>query len=714
MAHNRKTGRRARRRVAVQLAVVLALGLAWAKGLRGGEPDQPWHPWSPSAAETTRLKQAGGPDSAIPVAQLTIETMPAPLVEAAPIAKPQATGQGTRGTVEFESLPLPPATPKPPSSPPRPQPLAFPDAIGPTGPLPAAEAPRGPLTDWIEEPAGLFQTPVDAPLGFTGRSSVLPREVQTDNHFVPVEDRWRVGFPTWDRYGKGHPPIDDYPYMEGRKWDPFGQNVLKGDYPILGQNTFFVLTATSDSLFEYHQVPIPTTPFESTANPRSYPFIGRPNQFVYQHNFVLSFDLFHGDASFKPVDWRIKLTPIFNINYLAGQEVGIVGPDVRTGVDRGRTFFSLQDWFVETKLADLGPNYDFVSVRAGSQPFTSDFRGFIFSDTNRAVRLFGNLNSNREQFNLAFFAQQEKDTNSGLNTLSDRNQRIVIGNLYAQDFVFPGYTAQASVHYNHDDPTFRFDRNNFLVRPDPVGVFQPHTLDVAYLGWTGDGHIDRININHAFYWALGHDSLNPLANRPQDISAQMAALELSYDRDWVRFRGSVFWSSGDRNPRNSHGTGFDSIFDNPNFAGGEFSYWQRQSIRILGVNLVNRESLIPDLRSSKTQGQSNFVNPGLQLYNIGADFEITPKLRLISNANFLWFDTTESLKLFTFQENIHRKIGTDLSLGFEYRPWLSNNLILKFGVSSLIPGRGFRDIYNNIDVPVRTLFAAFMDVELTY
>jgi len=132
------------------------------------------------------------------------------------------------------------------------------------------------------------------------------------------------------------------------------------------------------------------------------------------------------------------------------------------------------------------------------------------------------------------------------------------------------------------------------------------------------------------------------------------------------------------------------------------------------VNLVNRESLIPDLRSSKTQGQSNFVNPGLQLFNIGADFEITPKLRLISNANFLWFDNTETLKLLTFQENIHRKIGTDLSLGFEYRPWLSNNLIMKLGVSSLIPGQGFRDIYNNIDVPVRTLFAAFMDVELTY
>src|SRR5262249_45997135 len=180
--------------------------------------------------------------------------------------------------------------------------------------------------------------------------------------------------------------------------------------------------------------------------------------------------------------------------------------------------------------------------------------------------------------------------------------------------------------------------------------------------------------NHAFYWALGHDSLNPIANRPQDISAQMAALELSYDRDWLRFRTSVFWSSGDENPSNGHARGFDSILDNPNFAGGEFSYWQRQAIGLLGVNLVNRESLVPDLRASKFEGQSNFVNPGLFLLNFGVDADVTPKLRLISNANVLWFDDVAVLRQFVFQQNIDRFIGVDLSLGMEYRPLLSNNI----------------------------------------
>src|ERR1051325_193560 len=55
-------------------------------------------------------------------------------------------------------------------------------------------------------------TPVDAPLGFAGLSRIRPRDLQTDERFVPIEDRWRIGFPPWDRYGNGHPRVDDYPY----------------------------------------------------------------------------------------------------------------------------------------------------------------------------------------------------------------------------------------------------------------------------------------------------------------------------------------------------------------------------------------------------------------------------------------------------------------------------------------------------------------------
>jgi hypothetical protein len=589
----------------------------------------------------------------------------------------------------------------------------------------------GPLDRPIESPPSeapqaappepvLLRTPVSPPLGFTGPSSVLPRETQQDSDFVPVEDRWRAGFPAWDRYGRGHPLLDDYPYVEGHWWDPFNQNVLKGDYPILGQNTFLNLTGVSTSLFEFRQIPTATTPFESTANPFQEGFFGKPNQFQYQQYFTLSADLFHGDAAFKPVDWRIKLTPVFNINYLAAEELAVVNPDVRKGNTRGRTWATLEEWFVEKKLADIGPDYDFISIRIGSQPFVSDFRGFLFSDTNRAVRLFGTLNSNRDQYNLVFFSQQEKDTNSDLNTFDDRRQQVVIANYYHQDFIWPGYTIQGSFHFNHDEASFHFNKNDFLVRPDPVGIFQPHELDVAYLGFAGDGHINRYNITHQYYLALGHDTLNPLANQRQDIVAHFGAVELSYDRDWARFRTSFLYASGDGNINNRHATGFDSILENPNFAGGDFSFWQRQAIPLFGVNLVNRESLLPDLRSSKTQGQSNFVNPGLFLLNFGVDFDLTPKLRMINNLNFLWFDKTNVLEQFVFQDHIDRFIGIDFSTGFEYRPLLSNNVIFRLGAAVLFPGQGFDDLYSNLDKTTlrpsepNALFAAFLEMNLAF
>ncbi len=629
----------------------------------------------------------------------------------APAAPPRADPLDL-GAADTVPAPADPAV-VPAQLPPIPTPDAFPPARPEVlnRPLDLPAPPPAPPS--LPEVFGGY--PVLPPLGFTGPSGVRPR-VQPSRDFVPMEDRWRLGFPAWDRadYTAENPKTNDYPYALGHWYDPFNQSVLKGDYPIIGQHTFLNVTGIVRSITEPRRVPTQTTPFESTARPFEEEFFGRPNQALYTNYLLLSFDLFHGDAAFKPVDWRVKVTPAFNFNYLDVEELAQVHPDVTKGTDRARTWFTLEEYFAEAKLLDLSPEYDFLSMRVGSQFFTSDFRGFIFSDTNRAVRLFGTNFGNRDQFNLAYFRQAEKDTNSQLNTFEDRRQNVLIANYYRQDFVFPGYTIQGSVHYDNDLPSTRFDANRFLVRPDPVGVFQPHQVDVAYFGLTGDGHIDRYNVTHAFYWAVGHDSRNPLANQPQDISGQMAAVELSYDRDWARFRVSYFYASGDNNVNNRHATGFDSIFDNPNFAGGEFSYWQRQAIPLFGVNLVQRQSLVPDLRSSKIQGQANFVNPGLQLFNAGVDMDLTPKLRMINNANFLMFDKTNSLEVFLFDGHIDREIGVDLSTGFEYRPLLSNNVILTLGAATLIPGRGFNEVYGRFRHRAYPLAAAFVEANLTF
>ena len=509
------------------------------------------------------------------------------------------------------------------------------------------------------------------------------------NVFVPMPDRWNISFPDWDRYGQR----GDYPYVSGHWWDPYNQNRLKGDYPVIGQQTFFVFTGVSDTLLEGRDLPTAVGP--SSERPLSEPFFGRGDQYLPVAVVRTSVDLFHGDTAFRPVDWRVRVQPAFSLNFLSTQETGVVNRDVREGRTRLDSHVGLQEAFVEKKLHDLSVNYDFVSVRVGIQELSTDFRGFIPVVEQPGVRVFGTLKSSRIEYNAAVFDFLEKDTNSGFNTLDRRNQQMAVANVYVQDFLTRGYTTEFSVHYNRDAGGTHFDTNGFLVRPAPIGLVRPHEIDAYYLGWAGNGHIGRVNVSHAFYQALGHDEFNPIAARPVDINAQMAAAEASIDRDWIRFKGSVFFASGDGNISDGTARGFDSILDVPVFAGGPFSVWNRQGVALsqTGTGLTSPLSLLPSLRTNKDEGQANFVNPGVFILYGGADFDLTPKLRAFANVSAVRFQETAPLEALLFQAPIHHNAGVDFGGGVEYRPPLSENLVLVGGAAAMKLGAGLRDIY---------------------
>jgi len=529
--------------------------------------------------------------------------------------------------------------------------------------------------------------------------------------FRQEPDRWNVAMPDWDRYGVG----GERPYVKSHRLDPYDRNKWKGDYPIIGNRTFFDFTAQSDTFFDGRRLPTPSD--VSTARPGSSEFFGKGEQVFLDQTFLFSFDLFHGDTSFRPADWRIRVTPVVSLNYLAVQENGVVNINPAKGTTRLDSHIGLQEAFAELKLADLSPNFDFLSVRAGIQQFNSDFRGFMFVEQQPGFRLFGNYDDNRWQYNMAYFNLLEKDTNSNLNSLKLRNQQVIIANVYRQDFLFPGYTAQFSVHYNIDQASVHYDDNGFLVRPAPVGGvvsngrIQTHSIHAVYLGWTGDGHIGRVNVTNAFYQAFGNDSFNGIAQRPVTINAQFAAVELSVDKDWARFKVSSMYASGSADPRSGRARGFDSIDDSPEFMGGIFSLWNREGIRLTGtgIQLTPENSILPDLRSNKFEGQSNFVNPGIFLVNSGATFDLSPKLRSFVNLSYLQFMRTEPLEILLFQENIHRSIGYDYNIGFRYRPPLTENIVLTAGAAGLTPGDGLHDIFGG-----RTLFSLFADVRLQF
>ena len=499
---------------------------------------------------------------------------------------------------------------------------------------------------------------------------------------VPVPDRWRI---VDALYGVN-------------LWDPYNRNVLKGDRPVRNGDEFFSVTAISDTVLQTQRSPTPVG-LQSTERPGSNDVFGNSRQEVFVETLLVELVYLKGNTVFRPPDYEFRLTPAFQYNRVDLEETLALNVDPRRGTRRSDRHFGLQAAFYDYHLRDVSEHYDFDSVRVGIQPMTADFRGFLFNDVPLGVRLFGTRRNNVFQYNLGLFRRLEKDTNSGLNVLSEspRKDDVFIANLYWQDLGTLGLTSQFAFLFNRnrEDGEFYFDRNGFIARPASFGDERPRRYDVGYFGYSVDGHIDRLNISGSAYYAAGREKNGAFSSAPSDIRAAFAAAELSMDFSWVRPRLSLLYASGDSDPFDDRSEGFDAVFENPLFAGADTSYWIRQSVPLVGggrVALSGRNGLLNSLRSSKEQGQSNFVNPGLHLVGAGVDLDLTPELRLSFNANGLWFDATEVLEVARQQPDIPRHIGTDVSAALIWRPYMTQNVVMRLSYAALLPGSGYRSL----------------------
>jgi hypothetical protein len=332
----------------------------------------------------------------------------------------------------------------------------------------------------------------------------------------------------------------------------------------------------------------------------------------------------------------------------------------------------------------------------------SDFRGFLFQDNQLGVRLFGNRDNNRWQFNLAAFWRLEKDTNSGLNSIVQRprDDWVFMANVYRQDFPVVGLTSQLSVTYNmnREANNVEIDDNGFPARPALLGDIRGRSYDVVYLGYAADGRVGRINLTGQLYGAFGEDRNNFFTSEKARIAAWFAAAEASYDVDFWRFRVSGLYASGDNKPFNNTETGFSAIFENPIFAGADTSYRIRQSIPFAGggraIVLNGRNAILNDLRSSKEQGQSNFNNPGTMLLGAGFDADLTPTFRLSGNVNHLWFENTATLQALRVEGSIPKDMGWDVSAAAIWRPLASQNIVTRLSAAAFLPSKGFDDLFD--------------------
>lgn len=515
--------------------------------------------------------------------------------------------------------------------------------------------------------------------------NVDPAPVDQAGEFIPVPDRWRI----MESLGFKHP-----------WYDPYNQNTLKADKPVRGKDWFLNLLGISDTLIEPRSIPTPAAP-QAPSEPGTNDTLGDIDQLIAAQTFIASAVYYKGDTTFKPPVYEFKGTLAFNYNRVRTEETRALTIDPTFGETRDDGFIGVQELFFTWDYSSERPRYDFDDFRIGIQPFSSDFRGFLFQDNQLGVRFFGTRDSNRWQYNFAWFRRLEKDLNSGLNDVSEspRDDDVFVANLYRQDFPVKGFTSQATVIHNRNRETdYFYDSNGFIVRPAAIGREAPREYDVTYLGYNGDGHFGRLNLTVSGYYAIGDQSAGVFVAEGTDIRAGFLAAEASMDFDWVRARLSAAYASGDDDPFDDRSTGFDAIFENPIFAGADTSYWIRQNVPLIGgggVAISQRNGMLPDLRPSKEQGQSNFDNPGLRLLGVGADFDLTPQTRLSGNINHLWFDKTEVLETARNQADIGRAIGTDVSVAWIWRPFATQNVVWRLSGAALLPGSGFKDLYGD-------------------
>ena len=232
--------------------------------------------------------------------------------------------------------------------------------------------------------------------------------------------------------------------------------------------------------------------------------------------------------------------------------------------------------------------FDFDSVRVGIQPFNFDFRGFLFQDQQLGVRLFGNRDNNRFQYNLLAIWRLEKDTNSGLNNLfqSPRDDWILHANLFRQDFPFVGLTSQSPASPTTSTASAARSRSTTTAsrsaRPCSAicarAITTPSISAITPTGGSGGSTSPPRPMpcsartgNNVFTGeqrAASRASSSPPSRATTSTGSGCAAPAL--------------FASGDGDPYDDVERGFDAIFENPIFAGADTSYWIRQTIPFAG------------------------------------------------------------------------------------------------------------------------------------
>jgi hypothetical protein len=479
----------------------------------------------------------------------------------------------------------------------------------------------------------------------------------------PVDTRYR----TYDLEG-----VPQYGY---HLWDTYNQNVIKGDFP-LAEKWF-----TETDVFQNFV-------FKERRN-LDFSKVLPDNKFFSHNNFedentVFGTEIRHNDDRFFPADFRFHIDGSVDWKN-----------DVNAFEHGSEGHAQIFDAFSDVQLHNFGSvNFNQMFLRGGIQNFKSDFHGLIFNDVGLGGRVFGNSLSNRLRYDFVVLKLFQKDAVSGFIDFSKPSQHtVMISRFTWEDFLVKGWNSEWSVHWNHDPRKIDGSDANQL------------NLDTYYVGTTLNGNLGRFIFNPAIYGVFGTaDHLIDGEKVTHDVRAWTSVLDLEYPIDFWKLRVGYVYESGENGGSNSHtDTGFDAISDAVTLFGGPISYWVGEDIKYGKGDFTRANSFDPSLRG--VNNQANYINPGLQLVNIGFDTTVTPRVTLSFNANWLYFNnigtyatnnvvagvaTTTTIK--------DHNAGVEENVFIRWKPFLrqiNDFVIIDTGFSVLQPLAGIKDAFGS-------------------
>jgi hypothetical protein len=484
-----------------------------------------------------------------------------------------------------------------------------------------------------------------------------PARKKKEKAAFPVDTRWR----TYTLEG-----VPQYGY---HLWDTYNQNVIKGDFPLVG-DWFSETDVFQNYTFKERRN------LDFTKALPGQKFVSHNN--FQDENTVFGTEIRHNDDRFFPADFR------FHIDGAVDWKSDINAFD-RKAEGHAQVF----DAFGDIQLHNFGVvNFNQMFLRGGLQNFKSDFHGLIFNDVGLGGRIFGNSLSNRVRYDFVVLKLFQKDLVSGLIDFEKATQHtVMISHVVYEDFLVTGWNSEWSVHWNHDPRKIGGSNTNLL------------NLDTVYVGTTLNGNLGRFIFNPAIYGVFGTaDHLIDGEKVQHDVRAWTSVLDLEYPIDYWKLRVGYVYESGS-NPNSKTDTGFDAISDAVQLFGGPISYWVGEDIKYGKGDFTRANSFDPSLRG--VNNQANYVNPGLQLVNTGFDATVTPRVALSFNVNWLYFNnlgtfpTNDGASTVTIK---HNDAGVEENIFIRWKPFLQRRndfVILDTGFSVLQPLAGIKDAFGS-------------------